>query len=184
MGLRNRIKYNLSQNSYFFVTTTVEGYRNIFTNDIYCNILIKNIKHYQIRYRFTLYGYVIMPTHFHMLIEINSVYGTLSDIMRDIKKYSAWDILEQLEKDKQNILTEYFGKAAEGINYQKRKFWMHRFDDEFIRDEKMFYTKLSYIHNNPVKAGLVKTVTDYKYGSARNYYLNDQSIINIETKLN
>ena len=30
-------------------------------------------------------AYVIMPTHFHWLIMVNPKYGTVSDIMRDIK---------------------------------------------------------------------------------------------------
>jgi hypothetical protein len=45
----------------------------------------------------------------------------------------------------------------------------------------MYWTKLLYIHNNPVKAGLVTKPEDYKYSSARNYINNDHSIIKINT---
>jgi hypothetical protein len=59
---------------------------------------------------------------------------------------------------------------------------MHRFDDEVIRNNKMFWVKLKYIHNNPVKAGLVIRGEDYKYSSARNYIKNDQTIIKVDTE--
>ena len=45
----------------------------------------------------------------------------------------------------------------------------------------MFWTKLKYIHNNPVKAGIVKKTIDYKYSSARNYILQDHSVIFVDT---
>ncbi len=59
---------------------------------------------------------------------------------------------------------------------------MKRFDDEVIRNEKMFWAKLRYIHNNPVKAGLVIKPEDYKYSSARNYVNKDNSIIEVDTE--
>ncbi len=70
---------------------------------------------------------------------------------------------------------------AKGINDQDRKLWMKRFDDEVIRNEKMFWTKLKYIHYNPVKAGLADKPEDYKYSSARNYLLNDHSVIKVDS---
>ena len=47
----------------------------------------------------------------------------------------------------------------------------------------MFWTKLKYIHNNPVKAGLVKRPEDYIYSSARNYINKDHSIIKVNTEM-
>ena len=57
---------------------------------------------------------------------------------------------------------------------------MHRFDDEVIRNNKMLWTKIKYIHNNPVEAELVEKPEDYLYSSARNYILNDQSVLCVE----
>ena len=66
---------------------------------------------------------------------------------------------------------------------QKRKFWMKRFDDEVIRNQNMFLVKLNYIHNNPVKSGLVEKPEDYKYSSARNYLLDDHSVLFVDTTM-
>ncbi len=45
----------------------------------------------------------------------------------------------------------------------------------------MLWTKLKYIHNNPVKACLVENPTDYLYSSAINYAFGDNSILYVDT---
>jgi REP element-mobilizing transposase RayT len=180
--MARRGRSNLANEHFFFVTTTVVQWAQVFTKDKYCEILLDNIKHYQQRFKFTILGYVIMPSHFHWIVEVHPELGTISDIMRDIKKYSAWDLMEALATDRRPELSRLFVTQANGTS-QSRKFWMSRFDDEVIRNQRMFWTKLRYIHNNPVEAGLVQRPEDYKYSSARNYVLQDHSILFVDTTL-
>ncbi|MFH0990843.1 MAG: transposase [bacterium] len=180
MGLRGRQLIS-STDHLFFVTTTVVNSIRIFQEDRFCSLLIQNIKHYQKRYQFEIYGYVIMPSHFHWIVEVDHRYGTISGIMRDLKKYSAWDIMEAVENEQRLDLLEQFRNAAAGYKNQHRKFWMDRFDDEVIHNEGMLRTKLEYIHYNPVKAGLVLNPEDYRYSSTRNYICNDHSILQVKT---
>jgi len=177
MSLRGR--NNLIDEHFFFVTTTVIQFLPIFTNHKFCNVLIENIKHYKSKYKFEILGYVIMSSHFHWIIEVNPKYGTISDIMRDIKKFTAWHIFDLLAKGEDKIFIE----EAKNIKGQQRKLWMNRFDDEVIRNNKMFWTKLKYIHNNPVEAGLVTKPERYRYSSARNYVYNDHSVLEVNTKM-
>ncbi len=181
MSLRGRTK--LTEESFFFVTTTVVDFVNVFKDAKCCDALILNIKHYQKRYNFEILGYVIMPSHFHWIVQVDNTKGTISDIMRDIKKYSAWDIMEIIDNKKRKDLIKIFEKNASEYKDRKRKFWKKRFDDQVIRDQKMFWTKLKYIHNNPVKAGLVARPEDYIYSSARNYINGDHSIIKVNTDM-
>ncbi len=180
MGLRGR--RSLTEETTYFVTTTVAEFAHVFTEDRYCDILVRNISHYQEKYRFKILGYVIMPSHFHWIVEVQPEIGTISDVMRDLKKYSAWDLMDALEKNGRKDLIGLFKGAAEGNPRQKRKFWMERFDDEVIRNVKMLRTKLNYIHYNPVKAGLVVEPEDYKYSSARNYVRSDHSVLFVQTE--
>jgi len=181
MGLRGR--NNLTDEHFFFVTTTVIRFIPIFKNHLYCNILINNIKHYQLKYKFEILAYCIMPSHFHWIVEVNPLYGTISDIMRDIKKFTAWQIFDKINETGNKELEKIFEDEARNIVDQQRKLWMKRFDDEVIKNEKMYWTKLFYIHNNPVEAGLVTKPEDYKYSSARNYINNDHSIITVNTEM-
>lgn len=177
MPLRGR--NNLTGESYFFVTTTVVKFLNVFSDEHACDILISNIKHYQSKYHFTILGYVIMPSHFHWIVEVNRETGTISDIMRDIKSYSSKELTNYFCDSKEEI--DVFRREAEGKKNQQKKFWIDSFDDRVIRDVKMFWEKLNYIHNNPVKAGLVMRSEDYKYSSARNYAFGDHSVIFVDT---
>ncbi len=58
---------------------------------------------------------------------------------------------------------------------------MKRFDDQVIRNLRMLGRKLEYIHYNPVKAGLVQNAEEYTYSSARNYILDDHSVLFVNT---
>ena len=119
-----------------------------------------------------------MPSHFHWIVKTEPKFGTISDIMRDIKKYTAWEVLQLIEKQRPELLKIFRNDTKPG---QKQQFWIHRFDDQVIRSNKMFWTKLKYIHNNPVKAGLVDKSIDYKYSSTRNYLAQDHSTIFVDT---
>jgi putative transposase len=181
MGRRGRS--NLSEEAFFFVTSTVTAWAPVFTEDKYCDILVRNIKHYQQRYKFSILGYVIMPSHFHWIVEVNPKLGTISEIMRDIMKFSAWDVMEVLSFDGRSDMLQLFTEAAHLFPKHRRKFWMTRFDDEVIRNQQMFSTKLNYIHNNPVEAGLVDRPEVYKYSSARNYILGDHSVLEVDATM-
>ena len=180
MGRRGRD--NLVNESFFFVTTTVVKYTPVFKENRFCDILIDNIKYYQKKYQFSILGYVIMPTHFHWIVKTENKLGTISEIMRDIKKFTAWQIFDLLKEENNRELNQIFENEAKQINDQKMKLWMTRFDDEVIRNQKMFSTKLKYIHNNPVKSELVEKAEDYKYSSAGNYILKDSSILEVDTE--
>jgi hypothetical protein len=52
-----------------------------------------------------------------------------------------------------------------------------------MRKEKMFWSKLHYIHNNPVEAGIVRKPEHYKYSSARNYVYGDHSVLEVDISI-
>ena len=176
MALRGRNK--LTDERYFFVTTTVVRFLKVFDSPQVCDILISNIKHYRSKYKFAVLAYVIMPSHFHWIVEVNPEYGTISDIMRDLKRHSSVEITDYLKNN--NFYNDIFEREAAGLKEQTRKFWMSSFDDEVIRNQHMFWDKMNYIHKNPVEAGLVLKPEAYKYSSARNYVNNDHSILEVD----
>jgi putative transposase len=97
-----------------------------------------------------------MPNHFHLLVSIPEE-NSISDFMRDLKKRSAF---------------EFRGKELGTYG----KLWQDRFDDLALRSMKTYLTKLNYIHNNPVKAGLACEVAEWQYSSA-GYYLEGRKTI-------
>ncbi len=50
-----------------------------------------------------------------------------------------------------------------------------------MMNEKMLVQKIEYIHFNPVKRGYVESPEHWRYSSARNFLLEDHSIIEIDS---
>ena len=108
MGLRGR--NNLVDEHFFFVTTTIVKFLPIFRDHSFCDILVNNIKHYQLRYKFEILAYCIMPSHFHWILEVNPALGTISDIMRDIKKFTAGRFLIRSKQMRMRNWKKYLKK--------------------------------------------------------------------------
>ena len=179
MGLRFRVA---GYEHLSFITTTVVEHLRIFIEDRYYQVLIDNLNFYREKYRFKLVGYVLMPTHLHLLLLIPE-HGSESEIMRDFKNYTSMKVRDLLISDHHEPELSVMVEAALGYRDQHHKLWMDRFDNVLVYSPKAFRTKLEYIHNNPVKAGLVGKPEDWKYSSARNYLLDDHSIIYVDTDM-
>ena len=179
MGLRNRTEIN-NYSQIFFITTSVYDKTNIYNiGEIYCNILLDSLKFCLKKYDAELVAYVIMPNHIHLVINfLNS--STPSDLMRDFKKYTSTQIRIQLERDGFSNIVEKLRKNSSGARNQVFKLWQDRFDDLAINNEKTLIQKIEYIHNNPVKRGLVKEPSEWKYSSYTYYYGEGNGIIDIK----
>lgn len=69
----------------------------------------------------------------------------------------------------------YFADAARRFYEPSRKLhkvWMTRFDDAALYSEDVYAKKLNYIHENPVRGGLVERPKDFEYSSSRAYSSN------------
>ncbi len=118
-----------------------------------------------------LYAYVIMSNHIHMILQSEN--AQLSDLIRDFKKFTATRILDLVKnspESRREWMLERFKKAtlshSRNKNYQV---WQYGNHAEEIYTEKFLWSKMDYIHLNPVKAGLVAKASDYIYSSASNY---------------
>jgi hypothetical protein len=88
-----------------------------------------------------------------------------------------------MEKDKKTAWLRFFRLDETKRRNWKYHIWQQGYDDLGVYNPKVVRTKLNYIHNNPVRKGLVEKPEDYLYSSARNYILDDQSIIRVDTEL-
>jgi putative transposase len=177
MGLRYKFE---GADNLWYVTTTVVDFVPAFVKESRILVLIDNLKFYKKKHEFKLIAYVIMPEHLHLVLwQLGK--SSISDVMRDFKKYSSVKLKEKLLTEKNKGLLSTFKKNAQGYKGQNFKFWMDRFDRVGIYTKQILKQKIDYIHFNPVKRNLVKDILDWKYSSARNYYLNDHSVIEVDT---
>jgi len=102
--------------------------------------------------RYKLCAWVVMPNHVHALFQTQPEWA-LARIVGSWKSFTGRRLSKLSE-----ALTE---RVASGPVWH-RDYW-----DRFIRDEQHFQTVRHYIHDNPVKAGLVSRPEDWNWSSAR-----------------
>jgi putative transposase len=175
-----RTSYRVYQDcDYYFVTCTITDWCEIFWSDKYCTIIISSLQYCRKVKGLYLYYYVIMPDHIHMIISSESY--NISAILRDFKRYTSKKISSLLKEDRSFEILSRFSKAANRtIDNNRYRVWQEGFHPKAIVSEPMLNQKIEYIHLNPVKKRFVKEPEDWKYSSARNIYLKDNSIIELD----
>jgi REP element-mobilizing transposase RayT len=135
-------------------------------------LLINSLKHCQQKKGLELYGYCIMPSHIHLIAKTTGK-ETLSDILRDFKKYTFKKLIEQITEEpesRREWMLEYFShEAGKIIRNKYYKVWQDGNQPKEIFSNGFFYEKLNYIHHNPVEDLIVENPEDYLFSSARNY---------------
>lgn len=166
----------------YFITTSVNNFTKIFKETRYINILLENINFYRFKYGFLLLAYVIMPDHLHMLIHPNPDRPEdISSIMEDFKKFTSRQLRRQMEEDKRTKWLESFRLKTPKKRNWRYQVWQERFDDLGIYSLTAARAKINYIHSNPVRKGMVDKPEEYPYSSARNYILNNHTVIRVDT---
>jgi REP element-mobilizing transposase RayT len=162
--------YKISGEGLYFLTFQIVGWLDIFTRKIYRDIVVESLRYCQQHKSLDLFAYVIMSNHIHLLAQSNK--GDLSGIIRDFKNYTSKTFLDALNdpiesrRDWMKLVFEYHGRFK---NKQSHQVWTHENHAEHVYSQKFIEQKIIYIHNNPVKAGIVKNPEDYIYSSASNY---------------
>ncbi len=103
--------------------------------------------------RYKLFAWVIMPNHVHVLFQpINN--WAMAKIVASWKKHTAMGIMA-------------YGRCAnQEIGVPGKPIWHREYWDRFIRTDLHFKQVVEYIHQNPVKAGLVPKPNLWIWSSA------------------
>ena len=168
-----------SPNSTYFLTTTIANKMPIFRDPVLAGILLSDLKHYILDMHVGLHGYVLMPTHMHLLATFGPA-GQVSTFMGRLKEHSAKLILQWCNENSRYDLLQRFHDSAlihkRSSNYQV---WEPRFDDLVILNKDTFNIKLNYIHSNPLQEhwNLCHRRKDYPFSSASFYETGGQGMV-------
>lgn len=111
----------------------------------YARLFLRTIYGYRRQGQFELHAFVLMPDHVHLLLT-PAPGVTLERAIQFIKGgYS-------------HAITAELGRKGE--------VWQRGFTDHRIRDASDFEIHRIYIHENPVKRGIVEQAPEYRYCSA------------------
>jgi len=161
-----------NQQAVHFITFAVVDWIDVFTRKDYCQIVVDSLRHCQKHKGLIIYAWCLMSNHLHLIVAAKG--NTLSDILRDFKKYTSRHIVENIRKNRiesRRIWMLYLMRLAGRNNTRNKIFQFWRQDNcpKQLDSNYMIDQKLAYIHNNPVKSGLVFEPEQYCWSSAINY---------------
>ena len=110
----------------------------------------KWVKQCKEKYDFDIYAYCLMSNHIHLLIKEEK---------------------EPIEQIMKRIATRFV--YWYNVKYQRvGHLFQDRFKSEPVENDAYFMTVIRYIHQNPLKAGLCKDISAYKYSSYNYHFVN------------
>ncbi len=160
-----------------FVTFAVVDWVDVFTRQMYCDIVVESLRYCQNEKGLLLHAWCIMSNHIHLAISATN--NNPSDILRDFKKFTAKKIIEAIKNNPKESRKDWmigiFRKHGQ-INSRntEHQFWQQDNHPKEMWSENFTEQKINYIHNNPVAAGIVSNAEAYLYSSARDYYYGKQ----------
>ncbi len=151
---------------------TTVGWIDVFTRKEQKMIIVNSLLHCQKEKGLTILGWCLMPSHLHMICRADGI-DTLSDILRDFKKFTSKRIVEEVNngnESRREWMLELFSKACAHLKReQEYKVWQDGNQSKEIFTNSFFYEKLNYIHINPVEDKIIEKPQEYLFSSARNY---------------
>jgi putative transposase len=157
-------KSSTSQGKIYFWTATIHKWNPLLYEDSNKDILIASLKKLSDQGMLTVFAFVIMPTHIHLIFRQNKLNGKETP-KASFMKYTA-HILMQILRTR--------GKAdSYRVNMPNKRYQVWQRDSLGIEmfNRWIAKQKLGYIHANPVKGKwlLAKDYLGYHYSSARFY---------------
>lgn len=152
-----------------FVTTTVADWLPVFGDPHLAVVIMDKLQSSAKHFSVAVVGYVLMPSHLHMLLGFPQI-ERLSRFMQSFKILSAKAV-------KQSRRTEITQRLWHDGAF---RLWKPRFDDLVIVTDQQLRIKLNYIHENPVKAGLVSSPCDWPYSSAPDWLSDKRGPVDVD----
>src|SRR5690348_6541701 len=178
-------KYSISDKSgCYFVIFTVIRWIDIFSRKEYRDIVVESLNYGIKEKGLVVYAWVIMSNHIHLIISTRTENENISSIIRDFKKHTSKEItksIQEIPESRREWLLRAMSKEAARIGRAVYyKLWKD--DNHAVTiDGKIISMKerLNYLHDNPVRNGLVAEQWDYIYSSAGDYQ-GRKGLVNIE----
>jgi putative transposase len=111
---------------------------------------------------YKLYGYCLMGNHIHLLIQECD-----EDISQAMKRIGVSYVY-------------WYNKKYNRVGH----LFQDRYKSESVEDDKYLLAVLRYIHQNPLKAKLVKKIDEYQWSSYRDYQSSHSKMIDFDFILN
>jgi putative transposase len=143
----SKLRRPFLSNRYFFISVPLLPRRTKLTEPDF-TLLARAFNRTRVLHPFYLTACVSLPDHWHCIAGPRSP-ETISGVIKSVKQSSMSGINQSL--------------GTEG------ELWQPRFFDRALRTVEEYNEKVEYIHQNPVRAGLVSRPQDWRWSSFNEY---------------
>jgi len=131
-----------------------------------CNYLVDAIISGREKHKFDLWAYVFMPNHVHLLICPREQQYSISDMLLSIKQPVSRKAVNFLKNNNPDGLKNLSTSQI----YRPYRFWQKGGGyDRNITKTQTIIDSVRYIHNNPVRKGLVENAAQWYYSSVADW---------------
>ena len=159
------------QDAAYFLTPTTVNWVDALMRKEHKDIICDSLNYCVDKKGLEIFAYVIMSSHIHLACRASV--GNLSDIIRDFKKFTSSALIKEYKNGIESRRDRLLDVFRVGGDKQKKKsihqVWQYNNHAEELSGGKFTFSKINYIHYNPVEAGLVSRPEHYEYSSARDY---------------
>ena len=154
------------------VSYSVVNWINLFVRMEYFNVIKASLSYCIDNKGLIVNAWCIMPSHIHLIIRSDT--SDLSEIMRDMKKFTSKKLIQKLKittkESRRNWLLRMFKKSGKSTGQNKYyQVWQQGNHPIELDTNEKVNQRLQYLHMNPVKAGFVEKQEDWKFSSAKQY---------------
>ncbi|USN99913.1 MAG: transposase [Phycisphaeraceae bacterium] len=161
---RKRLKRIEHPNHVRFLTFSCYRRLPLFDNDSIKDAFVEHVGACRARTNFLLHAWVIMPEHVHMMIWPDLPEFPVPKVTWTLRRGFARTVIGRWRELGAPILDRL--RSPDG----RIRFWQPGggYDRNIIGGDELD-EKVGYIHENPVRRGLVSRPTDWAWSSARRY---------------
>src|SRR5438067_1175679 len=154
-----------SDGALFYVTFSVVDWLPIFVSEAVCRIVTESLNFCHHQKGLRINAYVIMPTHLHaILLHADFQATALEHVVTDFRKFTGRRLADFCAQytpaSFQGVLVERAGGDRERRLWQPTR---HRLQ---IETEGFRQAMIDYLHQNPVRKGLVRQAEHWRFSSA------------------
>jgi putative transposase len=160
---RRRRAYNEPGHAHELTFSCYHGYRFL-ERDRTCLWLAEAIDSARDALEFSLWAYVVMPEHVHLLVWPRRSPYDISEILKKIKNPVGRKAVSWLRREAPEWLDRIREKRGAKYEYH---FWQAGGGyDRNITEPSTLGKAIDYLHENPLRRGLVERAADWKWSSA------------------
>jgi putative transposase len=158
MARKPRIQF---EGAFYHIIVRGNQWQDIFLDEADHRQYLERLYRYRNKCGFILYGYVLMTNHVHLLIETPN--DPISRIMQMVNF----------------TYTQYFNKKYGKVGH----LFQGRYKSYLCDKDSYLLSLVRYIHNNPVRAGLVEDAGAYAWSSNADYLNGTKGLVDTDKVL-